>query len=340
MNVTTIGLDLAKNVFQVHGADAKGRMVFKKRLSRGKVLSFFANIPPCLVGMEACGGAHHWARELQALGHEVRLMPPQYVKPYVKRNKHDQADAEAICEAVTRPSMRFVAIKSTDQQSVLMLHRSRELLLRQRTMLANALRGHLSEFGIVVAKGLQNVQKLVTIVGDYSDNRLPDVAREVLATVIDQLRDTTRKIDDLEKRVHDWHRSNEVSQRLATAPGIGPMTATALVATVGDPQHFKSGRQFAAWLGITPREDSTGGKARPGKISKRGDSYLRCLLIHGARSVVQAHRRKAPEASSSSWLGQLLARRHVNVATVAMANRNARIAWALMVHGTVYQPRA
>jgi transposase len=340
MNVTTIGLDLAKNVFQVHGADAKGRMVFKKRLSRGKVLLFFANLPPCLIGMEACAGAHYWARELQALGHEVRLMPPQYVKPYVKRNKHDQADAEAICEAVTRPSMRFVAIKSTDQQSVLMLHRSRELLVRQRTMLANALRGHLSEFGIVVAKGIQNVQKLVAIVGDYGDSRLPDVAREVLAMMIEQLRDTTRKIDALEKRLRGWHRSNEVSRRLATTPGIGPMTATALVATVGDPKHFASGRQFAAWLGITPREDSTGGKTRPGKISKRGDGYLRRLLIHGARSVVQAHRRKATVALSTSWLGQLLARRHVNIATVAVANRNARIAWALMVHGTVYQPRA
>lgn len=339
MNVTTIGLDIAKNVFQIHGADAKGRMVFKKRLSRGKVLSFFANLPPCLIGMEACAGAHYWARELQALGHEVRLMPPQYVKPYVKRNKHDQADAEAICEAVTRPSMRFVAIKSKDQQSVLMLHRSRELLVRQRTMLANALRGHLSEFGIVVAKGIQNVQKLVAIVGDYGDNRLPDVAREVLATVIEQLRDTTRKIDDLEKRLHGWHRSNEASQRLATTPGIGPMTATALIATVGDPKNFASGRQFAAWLGITPREDSTGGKPRPGKISKRGDGYLRRLLVHGARSVVKAHRRKATEASSASWLGRLLARRHVNVATVALANRNARIAWALMVHGTAYQPR-
>ena len=211
--------------------------------------------------------------------------------------------------------------------------------MRQRTMLANALRGHLSEFGIVVAKGIQNVQKLVATVGDYGDSRLPDVARGVLAMMIEQLRDTTRKIDDLEKHLHGWHRSNEVSRRLATTPGIGPMTATALVATVGDPRHFTSGRQFSAWLGITPKEDSTGGKARPGKISKRGDGYLRRLLIHGARSVVQAHRRKATEASSTSWLGQLLARRHVNVATVAMANRNARIAWALMVHGTAYQPR-
>lgn len=340
MNVTTIGMDLAKNVFQIHGADAKGHMVFKKRLSRGKVLSFFVNLRPCLVGMEACSGSHYWARELQALGHEVRLMPPQYVKPYVKRNKHDQADAEAICEAVMRPNMRFVAIKSTDQQSVLMLHRSRDLLVRQRTMLANALRGHLSEFGIVVAKGIWNVQKLVAIVDDYGDSRLPDVARDALAMMIDQLRDTARKIDDLEKRLHGWHRSNEVSQRLATTPGIGPMIATALVATVGDPKHFTSGRQFAAWLGITPREVSTGGKSRPGKISKRGDGYLRRLLIHGARSVVLAHKRKAAEASSSSWLSQILARRHVNIATVAMANRNARIAWALMVHGTVYQPRA
>lgn len=267
MNVTTIGLDIAKNVFQVHGADAKGRVIFKKRLSRSKVLSFFANLPSCLIGMEACAGAHYWARELQALGHEIRLMPPQYVKAYVKRNKHDQADAEAICEAVTRPTMRFVAIKSTDQQSVLMLHRSRELLVRQRTMLANALRGPLSEFGIVVAKGIQNVQKLVAIVGDYGDNRLPDVAREVLASVIEQLRHTTRKIDELEKRLHSWHRSNEVSQRLATTPGIGP--ATAMVATVGDPRHFTSGRQFAAWLGITPGENSTGGKSRPGKMRAR-----------------------------------------------------------------------
>ena len=340
MNVTTIGLDIAKNVFQAHGADAKGHIVFKKRLSRGKVLPFFANLSPCLIGLEACAGAHHWARELQALGHEVRLMPPQYVKPYVKRNKHDQADAEAICEAVTRPSMRFVAIKSPDQQSVLMLHRSRELLIRQRTMLVNSLRGHLSEFGIVVAKGIQNVQKLVATVGDYDDSRLPDVAREVLATVIEQLRDTARKIDELEKRLHGWHRSNEVSQRLATVPGIGPMTATALVATIGDSKHFSTGQQFAAYLGITPGENSTGGKSRPGKITKRGDGYLRRLLIHGARSVVRSHRRKIPDASSPSWLSRLLARRHVNVATVAAANRNARIAWALMVHATAYQPRA
>jgi transposase len=235
--------------------------------------------------------------------------------------------------------MRFVAIKSRDQQSVLMLHRSRDLLMRQRTMLTNALRGHLSEFGIIVAKGIQNVPKLVAIVGDYSDGRLPDVAREVLAAVVEQLRDTIRKINELEKRLQAWHRSNEASQRLATTPGIGPLTATALVATVGDPKHFTSGRQFAAWLGITPRENSTGGKSRPGKISKRGDGYLRRLLVHGARSVINAHRRKATEASPASWLGRLLARRHVNVATVALANRNARMAWALMVHGTAYQPR-
>ena len=340
MSVTTIGMDIAKSVFQVHGVDADEDVVVRRQLRRNQAIAFFRKLAPCLVGMEACATSHYWARELRKPGHEVRLMPPAYVNPYVKRNKHDQADAEAICEAVTRPSMRFVAIKSTDQQSTLMMHRSRELLVRQRTMLANALRGHLSEFGIVVAKGLQDVQKLVAIVGDYDDDRLPDVARDVLAMMIDQLRDTTRKIDDLEKRLYGWYRSNEVSLRLATTPGIGPMTATALVATVGDPKHFTSGRQFAAWLGITPRVDSTGGKSRPGKITKHGDGYLRRLLVHGARSVVQAHRRKAPETSSSSWLGQLLARRHVNVATVAMANRNARIAWALMVHGTVYQPRA
>ena len=269
MQVTTIGLDLAKSVFQVHGTDSRGRVVLRKRLTRGKLLEFFANLPACLVGMEACGGAHHWARELRALGHEVRLMPPQYVKPYVKRNKHDRADAEAICEAMRRPNMRFVAIKSTDQQSVLMLHRTRELLVRQRTMLANALRGHLSEFGIVVAKGIQNVKKLSAIVGDHDDRRLPDVARSALVLMLEQLGDTTRKIGELEKRLDGWHRQNEASQRLATMPGIGPLTATALIATVGDPGHFKSGRQFAAWLGLTPREYSTGGKACPGRISKR-----------------------------------------------------------------------
>ena len=337
MNVTTIGLDIAKHVFQVHGSDASGRSILKKRLSRGKVLEFFANFPSCLIGMEACSGAHYWARELQALGHEVRLMPPQYVKAYVKRNKHDQADAEAICEAVGRPNMRFVSIKSVDQQSVLMLHRSRELLVRQRTMLANAIRGHLGELGIVVAKGIQNIQKLVAIVGDYSDGRLSDVARSVLLTLIEQMRDCAAKIKELEKRLVHWHQNHETCQRLSAIPGIGPLTATALVASIGDPKHFKSGRQFAAWLGITPKESSTGGKSRPGKISKRGDGYLRRLLVHGSRSVIRVQKYKSVNTRTSLWLKRLMERRHVNVVTVAMANRNARVAWALMAHGSAFQ---
>ena len=334
--ITTIGVDLAKNVFQVHGEDDRGRCILRKKLPRTRFLEFFANLEPCLIGMESCGSSHHWARELASLGHEVRLIAPQYVKPYVKRGKTDAADAEAICEAVRRPSMRFVAVKSKDQQAVLLLHRGRDLLVRQRTMLINAFRGHLAEFGIVAGTGLYNVNKLATVVTDLDDDRLPDVARQVLLELLDHLRDTTSRIDELEKRLKAWHRSSEESQRLATIPGVGPITASALIATVGSAETFRSGRQFAAWLGLTPLEHSTGGKPRPGRISKRGDSYLRRLLIHGARTVVR-HRKTKAGTHPKPWIDGLLKRRPVNVATVALANKNARTVWALLARGESYQ---
>jgi len=335
--VTTIGIDLAKSVFQIHGADAKGRPVFSRRLRRAQVLSFFANRQPCIVGMEACSGAHYWARELLALGHDVRLMPPHYVKPYVKRNKTDAADAEAIAEAVMRPTMRFVPVKSPDQQAVLILHRTRDLLVRQRTQLVNALRAHLAEFGHVIPQGIQNARKLMTLVAEAGGDALPGVAKDVLAALVEQLRETMARIEALEKRLGLWHRSNEVSKRLATIPGIGPITATALIATVGDPAHFKSGRQFAAWIGLTPRERSSGGKQNLGRITRRGDAYLRRLLVHGSRAVVRWRRRKPHD--SDPWLGKLMERRHPNVATVAQANKTARIAWAVMIREDVYRPR-
>jgi transposase len=253
-----------------------------KRLRRSQVLAFFAGIPPCLVGLEACATAHHWARELISLGHEARLMPPNYVKAYVKRNKHDVADAEAICEAVRRPSMRFVPVKTAEQQSALMMHRARDLLIRQRTMLVNALRGHLAEFGLIEAQGLHKVARLIAIVMDETDGRVPDIARQVLKMIVNQIEDTQTRIAGLETQLLAWHKSNPVSQRLATIPGIGPIIATAIAATVADPNIFRSGREFAAWLGLVPRQNSTGGKARLGGISKRGDSYLRRLLVNSA----------------------------------------------------------
>jgi transposase len=285
-DITTIGLDLAKSVFQVHAVDEVGRIVLRKRLRRGQVLAFFAGIPPCLVGLEACATAHYWARELIALGHETRLMPPNYVKAYVKRNKHDVADAEAICEAVRRPSMRFVPVKAVQQQSALMIHRARDLLIRQRTMLVNALRGHLAEFGLIEAQGLHKVARLIAVVMDEEDGRVPDIARQVLKVIVNQIEDTQTRIAGLETQLLTWHKSNPVSQRLATIPGIGPIIATAIAATVADPNTFRSGREFAAWLGLVPRQSSTGGKARLGGISKRGDSYLRRLLVNSAHTVL------------------------------------------------------
>jgi transposase len=336
MQITTIGLDLAKMIFQAHGVDAAGRVVLRRRLRRAEVLGFFADLQPCLVGLEACPGAHWWAREIAAFGHEVRLMPAHYVRPYVKRNKNDAADAEAICEAVTRPNMRFVPVKSAEQQSVLLLHRTRELLVRQRTTLINALRGHLAEFGVVVAQGIRNMAKLVAIMADPDDGRVPPLARDVLGLVVGQLRTTEDRLAELERDLLAWHRSNEVSRRLETVPGIGPITATAIVATVGDPAHFHSARQFAAWLGLVPRQYSSGGRERLGRISKRGDGYVRRLLIHGARTIMH-WRRRGIGLAATPWLASLLERRPVNVTTVALANKNARIVWAMMMRGESFR---
>ena len=332
MPIVTIGLDLAKSVFQLHAIDEHGVVIMRKRLTRGQVLPVLAKIPPCRVGMEACGSAHHWAREIQALGHEVRLMPAQYVKPYVKQNKTDAADAEAICEAVQRPTMRFVATKSIEQQAVMLNHRGRELLVKQRTMLANAIRAHFAEFGIITAQGTQNLFKLKQAAEQGS---LTKTAMDVLELLFDQLDALNKNIKALELRIHTWHKSNETSQRLTSIPGVGPLTASAIVASVGTACSFGTARSFAAWLGLTPREHSSGGKQMLGGISKRGDGYIRKLLVHGARAVVRMRSRK--NAEPLPWLDGLLERKHRNVATVALAHKNARVVWALLNTGEVFE---
>ncbi len=332
--VITIGVDLAKNVFQVHGVDAEGAVVVRRRLRRRQVLAFFKKLPPCLVGMEACATAHYWAREIAALGHEVKLMPPRYVKPYVKRNKNDAADAEAICEAVTRPTMRFVAVKSAEQQSVLMGHRTRELLVRQRTMLVNAIRAHMAEFGIVVRTGLPQVKELLAVISDEEDERIPPLARTCLAGFARQLLSLEREIVSAERRIHAWHRTNEESRGLETIPGIGPITASALASSIANPSIFKSGRSMAAWIGLVPRQNSTGGKERMGRISKQGDHYLRWLLVAGAMTVIRHAKRRG---TTDRWLATIIADKPTKVAAVALANKNARIAWALLRHGGLYR---
>jgi len=332
--ITTIGIDLAKNVFQVHGVDAEGAPVVRRQLRRSQVLAFFAKLPPCLVGMEACASAHHWGREIRALGHEVRLMPPRYVKPYVKRNKNDMADAEAICEAVTRPTMRFVEIKTPEQQSLLMLHRTRQLFVRQRVMLVNALRGHLAEFGIVASVGRLGLERLTGIIENEEDDRLTPCARACLLSLRDQVEAIKLQILNADRRILAWHRSSEASRRLAEIPGVGPLIATALVASVPDPHAFKSGRDLAAWIGLVPRQNSTGGKERLGRISKAGNRYLRTLLVTGALSVIR--RAMATDFRRRPWLRRLLENRPVKIAAVALANKMARIAWAMMTRGTRY----
>ena len=336
--VTTIGLDIAKNVFQVHGADAEGNVLIRRQLRRFRVLPFFKDLAPCLVGIEACATAHHWARQLIALGHEVKLMPPHYVKPYVKRNKNDAADAAAICEAVTRPSMRFVALKGVEQQSVLMGHRTRELLVRQRTMVVNAMRAHMAEFGIVAPVGVPQVKKLLDIIADGDDARLPALARTCLESLARQFVSLHGEIVAAERRIHAWHRSNEVSRRLETIPGIGPITASALAASVSDPSVFKSGRELAAWIGLVPRQNSTGGKHRLGRISKQGDQYLRWLLVAGAMSVIRHAKRRG--TSHLPWLADIITRKPTKVAAVALANKNARIVWGVLMSGESYRPAA
>ena len=336
--VITIGLDLAKNVFQVHGVDGSGDTVMRRQLRRSQLLPFFKKQRPCLVGMEACATSHHWARQLIELGHGVKLMPARYVKPYVKRNKNDAVDAAAICEAVTRPTMRFVAVKSAQQQSVLMLHRTRELLVRQRTMLVNAIRSHMAEFGIVAPVGVPRVKELFAVIADADDDRLPAIARACLEGLANQFLSLHEEIATAERRIHAWHRSNEASRRLETIPGIGPITATALVATITDPSVFNSGRELAAWIGLVPRQSSTGGKERLGRISKQGDQYLRWLLVAGAMSVIRQAKRRG--TTSLPWLANLITSKPTKVAAVALANKMARIAWALLRQGGTYQKPA
>jgi transposase len=335
--VSTIGLDLAKNLFQVHGIDDTGAVMVSKQLRRRQVLPFFKKLAPCLIGMEACATSHYWARELGALGHEVRIMPAGYVRPYVKRNKNDAADAAAICEAVTRPTMRFVAVKSREQQSLMMLHRSRSLLVRQRTMLVNAIRAHLAEFGIVAPVGLRGLKVLLAVISDPKDERLASLARSCLAGLVASLMTVEQEIGAGERQILLWHRSNEASRRLESIPGIGPLIATALVGSVADPSIFKSGREMAAWIGLVPKQNSTGGKARLGRISKQGDHYLRWLLVAGAMAVIR-HGRKT-NFVARPWLAHLVEGKPTKVAAVALANRTARTAWVLLAKGgTYHQP--
>lgn len=335
MGITTIGIDIAKNVFQVHGVNNEGSTVLRKKLRRNAVLPFFKQLESCLIGMEACATAHHWARGLSALGHSVKLMPPTYVKPYVKRSKNDAADAEAICEAVNRPTMRFVPVKTEAQQAVIMLHKTRDLLTRQKTMLINALRSHCAEYGIIVPKGVQNVRKLIEKLSSDEEATLPELASTTVQLLIEQVDTLEDKRQKLEKELAFWHGNNEISQRVATVPGVGIITATAIAATITDARHFKSGRQFAAFLGLVPRQFSTGGKERLGRISKQGNQYLRRLLIVGATSMLRHFRHKP--GKEADWMRQLLERRSPRVVSVALANKMARIVWAVMAQGSVYR---
>jgi transposase len=332
--IVTVGLDIAKSVFQVHGVDAAGQVVVRRQLRRSHVLRFFGELAPCIVGVEACATSHYWSRQLQALGHSVKLMPPSYVKPYVKRQKNDMADAEAICEAVMRPTMRFVETKTPEQQSVLMLHRIRLTLVSQRTMLSNTIRAHMAEFGIVAPIGRNGLDQLLAVLSDLDDERVPALARDCLVAVAEQLLLVKGKILDMDRRITACHRSSEMSRRLAEIPGIGPLVATALVATVPDPRTFASARNFAAWIGLVPKQNSSGGKERLGGITKQGNRYLRSMLTVGALAVIRYAER---HGTKRPWIIKLLARRPTRVAAVALANKMARMAWAIMAKGERYR---
>ena len=335
MDITTIGLDLAKSIFQVHGVDVNGRVVIRKSLRRAQMLPFFARLPSCLVGIEACGTSHYWARELIKLGHEVRLMPPAYVKPYVKRSKTDVADAEAVCEAVTRPTMRFVPVKSPEQQAARSMHRARDLLVKQRTQLVNMIRGLLAEFGINIPKGLERALLMARRIVDDEAPDVPIEAAKIVGTLSQQALDIHVRLRQIDRDLLVWQRGNDVARRLMTIPGIGPVGATAIAASVTDPHQFRSGRQFAAWLGLTPLQKSSGGKERLGRITKMGDKYLRKLLIVGMTSLVRRAKHNPPTIDPR--LANLLVRKPVRVATVAMANKTARIIWAIMTRSETYR---
>lgn len=335
MEIRTVGIDLAKNVFQVHGMNERGKPLLRKQLKRDQMAVFFANLSPCLIGMEACSSAHYWARKLEALGHTVRLMAPQFVKPYVKSNKNDAADAEAICEAVTRPTMRFVPIKNVEQQSVLALHRARQGFVKARTAQANQIRGLLAEFGLIVPQGIAHITTKLPSVIEGATSELPVSFRQLIERLIEHFKALDKGVEELEAQIKVWHRANETSRQLESIPGIGPLTASALVASVGDAKNFENGRQLAAWLGLVPRQHSSGGRPTLLGMSKRGDAYLRTLMIHGSRSVIyRAGQKNDPE----SWLIKLIKRRNINVAAVALANKTARIVWALLAHKSEYQP--
>ncbi|MDA9489598.1 IS110 family transposase [Bradyrhizobium sp. CCBAU 11361] len=337
-SISTIGLDIAKSVFQVHGVDTAGQVVIRRQLRRRHVLAFFQKLPPCLVGIEACASSHYWSRELQALGHSVRLMPPAYVRPYVKRQKNDATDAEAICEAVTRPNMRFVPTKTVEQQSCLMLHRARHLFIRQQTAVINSIRAYLAEFGIVAPVRRRGVEQLLEVVADTADRRLPEVGRACLAALGSQLRALKAQILEFDRRIIAWHRSNATSKRLDAIPGVGPALATALVASIADPEAFRSGRDFSAWVGLVPKQNSSGGKDKLGSISKQGDRYLRSLFTAGALAVIRYA--KIHGTQHRPWLTALLARRPTKVAAIALANKLARMAWAMMARNEGYKEPA
>jgi transposase len=335
MKATTIGIDLAKNVFQVHAVNEYGKTVLKKQLKRDQMAEFFTNLPAALIGMEACSGAHYWARKLTGMGHDVRLMAPQFVKPYVKTNKNDAADAEAICEAVARPNMRFVPIKNIEQQAVLSLHRVRQGFISARTAQANQIRGLLSEYGIIIPQGISNITKLVPDLLEDASNELPGMFRLLVDRLMDHFKELYRQVAEIDMQIKAWHRQSELSCKLEKIPGVGPVTATALVATIGDAKNFDNGRQVAAWLGLVPRQHSSGGKSNLLGISKRGDSYLRMLLIHCARSVIFSAKRKGVQ---EGWVHELVKRRNHNIAAVALANKIARTVWALWAHDRAFRP--
>lgn len=328
-----IGIDLAKNYFQVHALPCEGGPAVTRKLTRKKVHEFFSQIEPCRIGMEACGSAHYWARELKAMGHDVLLMPPAYTKPYVKRGKNDAVDAEAICEAVSRPGMRFVPIKSVDQQATLMLHKTRDLLIKQQTMTVNALRSHLAEVGIVVAKGIGRVRELLQLA--ETETTLPCGTRSVVKVLARQIEELHKSLNDVEKEIANAHSQSQMSQLLVEAPGVGKLVATAIVASVPDASIFETGRDFAAWLGLTPRQNSSGGKQILGAITKAGNRYIRKLLVLGATSILNIVSRR--KGALRDWIAGLLAKKPARLVTVALANKLARIIWAMMKTGESFR---